>query len=544
MGRLSLETKVLLIVVIAALALRLWPLGGVSIDYDEGVYWQSLRALASGHTMFSSVFSSQPPLFLLCLYPFYLLFGQTLIAARLAIIIYSLVGILALYWVGRLLGGRWVGVLACALLATDPLYLTESITVQAEVPALAFEILCVALAVAATRREGRARKLLAMASGLALALGTMVKLFDVVAVVPAALYLAQPLFAPYVTADGQRLRLPARDEVLRGLRAVLPDLIAFVLAALAAALVVLLPFVSSFGALYDQAVRFHLAAGHTVNNGTTYNIKLIAGAGSEYALAGLALVAIGVALWRRGWNMLPPMLWLAASLVVLVRQQPLLAHHVTLLVPPLALTAALALPLVAPRRESSQHTTHASTSNTSATARPAWMASALLVLLMLGMLAGLIVQIAQDNIAAQPPTQTEAQMAAALHGYTLPGDLVVTDNQYIAGLADRNVPPQLVDTSQVRIQSGYLTTSQVENIVTHDQVTAVLFASGRFDMLPGFRAWVAANFSQQLRFGPKQTLYYNKSPSEPALTRAALSTPASSAISAIDVMPRNATSAR
>ena len=106
-----------------ALALRFWPLGGFSTEYDEGVYWQSLRALADGHALFNSVFSSQPPFFLLSLYPLYVLFGQTLAAARLAIVIFSLAGIVAIYFAGAAIGGRWAGLAASLLLALDLLVL-------------------------------------------------------------------------------------------------------------------------------------------------------------------------------------------------------------------------------------------------------------------------------------------------------------------------------------------------------------------------------------------------------------------------------------
>src|SRR5258707_11302095 len=101
----SLESRMLVGICLLALALRLWPLGGFSTEYDEGVYWQSLRALADGHALFSSVFSSQPPFFLLSLYPLYVFFGQTLAAARLAIVIFSLAGIVAIYFAGAAIGG-------------------------------------------------------------------------------------------------------------------------------------------------------------------------------------------------------------------------------------------------------------------------------------------------------------------------------------------------------------------------------------------------------------------------------------------------------
>ena len=57
-------------ILVAALAVRLPLLLGPQIDYDEGVYWASLRALAAGHGMFVPVYSSQPPAFVGGLLPF------------------------------------------------------------------------------------------------------------------------------------------------------------------------------------------------------------------------------------------------------------------------------------------------------------------------------------------------------------------------------------------------------------------------------------------------------------------------------------------
>ena len=51
--RTSMPVALLLLVV--AVVVRAPLLGGGQIDYDEGVYWQSLRALADGHRLFTEV---------------------------------------------------------------------------------------------------------------------------------------------------------------------------------------------------------------------------------------------------------------------------------------------------------------------------------------------------------------------------------------------------------------------------------------------------------------------------------------------------------
>jgi hypothetical protein len=504
LASLPWETRALLIVCGLGLLLRLWPLGGGSLDYDEGVYWQSLRALSAGHPLFTDIFSSQPPGFLLCIYPFYLLFGQSLVAARLAIMLYSLAGLVAMYLLGRAIGGRWTGIVACALLAVDPLYLIESRTLQAEAPSVAFQLACVALAALAMRRTGRARHLLALASGVALGLGVMVKLFDVVAAVPALMYLLLPVGLVCLDEMG-RLRRPARRDLVHGAREALPDVALLVVGTVGAMLLVLLPYLPHWGAVYDQVVAFHLRAGHAFNYGLLHNLQEIARAGEEYPVFIVAVVAVAFAVYRRDWRILPPALWLLVSFIFLVQQQPLLDHHRVLLSAPLALTAAVGLAIAASVWPNSAPA--GKRRSLPPDHQRQRQGVAMLALTGLTLIAGLAFGLHDARISAQPPTEAQMQMVVALERLTVPGAVVVCDDQYIAGLADRNVPPELVDTSLVRIRAGYLTATQLEAAITRSNARAILFASGRFELIPGFKEWVQANFPQQVNAGDGHILY-------------------------------------
>jgi hypothetical protein len=509
LSRLTLHDRLVLVVALVALALRLWPLGGASTDYDEGVYWQSLRAMAAGHPLFSQVFSSQPPLFLIGLYPFYLVLGQSLVAARLAVVLYSLAGLAAMYFAGRAVAGRWAGLAACALLAVDPLYLRVSHTLQAEAPALAFQIACVALAAAANRLAGsdRRRRMLAAASGAALGMGIMVKLFDVVALLPALLYLAMPLYAAFAGRDG-RIRRPERDALLARTRLIVPDVGLFFIGTLAALLVVLLPFAGRWGALYDQVVRFHLAAASSTSQGLGYNIALIWNNALSMVLVAVFVVGSLLALGRPSAKILPPLVWLLASLVLLLRQQPLFDHHVALLIPPLVLLTGIVVGDVLNARGGYPHAWPREVLRHEHTGLRVFAMVGFVSLLLL------IASVSRNLSAARPISDDQRLISTALERLTVPGDVVVSDDQYVAGLADRDVVPQLVDTSEVRITTGDLTTRQIEAIITQSDARMVLFASGRFDRLPGFRAWVRANFTEVGTFGGGRALYM-KQPSAP-----------------------------
>ncbi len=394
-----------------------------------------------------------------------------------------------MYWLGRELGGTWVGLVAAALLATAPLFLREARTLQAEAPALALEILCVALAVVASRQTGRARALLALASGLALALGTLIKLLDVVALVPLTLYIAAPIFAICVD-DAGKLRRPSAEALRPALRETLRPLGWVFVGVVLGCLVVLLPFAGSFGPMWDQVVRFHLAAARAEPVNMLNNAGVIAG--SMKTLGIPALLALALAIWRRAWRMIPPLLWLIASLLLLLRQSPLFEHHVVLVAPCLALIAALGLTLL-PRPGEAQASR--------------WLAPAFSAVLALCILVGVALGVRSAQAAALGPSAATVRAVSAIEAFTTPGSPIVTDDQYLAALADRSTPPDLVDTSLVRIASKYLTLAQVEAALSQPDTRFVVLSTGRLQRIPGFMPWLHTNFRDLVNLGHGVAIY-------------------------------------
>lgn len=477
---------------VIALALALQTLQGPSTDYDEGVYWQSLRAMANGHPLFSSVFSSQPPLFLLSIYPFYVPFGQSLGAARIALIVFSLAGIAGTYVAGRALGHRAIGAVACLLLALDPLYEHGAHTLQAELPSVALQIWAVACAILAMRASGRRRTWLAVGSGVLLGCALLIKLFAIVALVPIVLYLGVPLARRWFDKGGS-LRWPSRSELWDGLRQIAPTFGWLATGLLGAIVVVLLPYIGRLGAVYDQVVRFHLVAAQVGSHSLGDNLQLIGTTLRDARLVFLAVPAIVVVVWRRMWVGAPLVLWALADFVMLLRQQPLLGHHIVLLSPALALITGCGVYAIWQAFDEPSRQRLAQTIT--------------LVVLVVMCVAGLALNWTQNVMANAPMPARTLSMALALQSVSAPNEVVLSDDQYVAALANRDVPPQLVDTSAVRITSGYLTASQLEDYITRNRIHVILFASGRFDLLPGFRGWVASRYTQVTTFDHNGALF-------------------------------------
>ena len=128
------------------------------------------------------------------------------------------------------------------------------------------------------------------------------------------------------------------------------------------------------------------------------------------------------------------------------------------------------------------------------------------------------VNVGQDvvyyNNAAQQSTsaytQLEARVATDVRNSIAPDQVVITDAQFVAALAGRSTPPSLVDTSTVRIESGYVTLQQLENEASQPDVHAVLFFTNRLLTLPSvapFHAWVAQHFHLKYTYGTGQELW-------------------------------------
>src|SRR5712692_6774708 len=346
-----------------AIAMRLYHLG-LPFDrdsYDEGVYWQSLRAMGTGHALYGDIFYSQPPFFLLTTYPLYALFGASLWSARLGIAVVSLFGLVGVL-LGKALSGR-LGALAALLLAVvDPLFLAQSQTIQAEASSVAFSLLAIGLAFYWWKYPlGRRGLLLAILTGVTVALSIMCKLLGVALLVPVVLLMVARLWLGVATDQGGGqgwvpgpYPVTKSDRVGAGHPALAPTLVrrpylsvmAGIGAFLLTMLLLILPFVGSWQAMWSEVVTFHTGAGTLLSgnaqlgqSGNTFKL--------ETALATLltlaALYGSVIALLRRDWRVLPLLGWLLATAFLLWRQVPLFPHHFVSLTPPLIALAVMGI---------------------------------------------------------------------------------------------------------------------------------------------------------------------------------------------------------
>ena len=485
---------VVLALVVIAIGMRLYHLG-LPFDrdgYDEGVYWQTLRSMSSGSTLYQHIFYSQPPFFMLSTFPVYILFGSSLWSARLAMALVSLFGLLGAFLLGKTLSGRLGAIAAMLLLIVNPLYLAQSQTIEAEISSAAFSLLAIGLSYLWWEHpEGTHGLFYAALTGIMITVSILCKLLSVSILVPIALLMVTRLWQIRHKQPGTRLI---------GLLPIFVGIAACILTFI----VLLLPFNGSYQAMLQSVISFHNDAAQVYSSMQQANISTIQDALTSL-LSLTAFFGIVAALLRRDWRVISLIAWLLATLYLLWHQVPLFTHHLLALTPPL-----IALAVIGIGKPVAQNKNISGGLVLRATSYISWIVMALiLVTVILNLQQDKLYYHAADASSVSGLTQLESKVAADLRLATAPNQLVVTDAQFIAGLADRTTPAALEDTSAVRISSGYLTLSQLESATSQPQVRAVLFFTGRFYLpnIAGFHAWVAQKFHLLHNYGAGRELW-------------------------------------
>jgi hypothetical protein len=457
-----------------ALALRLLNITNPP-GYDEGKYSQGLINMSRGFRPFAEIFNPQGPLFYPSLYPFFILGGGTLEAARMGSIFWSMVGLMATGVAGWVLAGRVGALTALLLLCVSPQYLAQGRVIQSEAGALGFALPSVALALAGFRAAElaapRARLyyiLAAIALGLsfaikALTLGTGVLLFLAVALAPR-----------------------------RTITWKVATLLACGIAGALLLAIVSAPF--NLQRVWDQGVVYHAAlkAMEGPDLAANWN-RLVREMTPEGG--GLLLVAVlGTGVWLKISPRQTAILvgWTGAVTAVLMTHSPLLNHHMVVLVPPLVLLgvgltrAGQAFPR---------------------------LGNAVIGIGAAGYLLSLPTPLEpiRDTVSRHSPHQLVIDAGKQVSAVLEPDDFLVTD-PYAATLAQRATPPELADADKYRLESGWLTSNDLIRISQERGVKAALLWLGIYDRAaPEYVGWLQENFfplwsNEQ----PGQVLYVRK----------------------------------
>jgi 4-amino-4-deoxy-L-arabinose transferase-like glycosyltransferase len=422
---------------LAAVVIRLPAvLSSRHLSFDDGVYGATSVAMRHGARPYRDVFSSQGPLHHPLLYVADLVGGRTQHAPRVLSLAAAVVITIAVYLIARRIAGRRAGVVAAALATTSGSVFLVTTGISGDGPAIAFAASAVAVAFSYRAHPSTAR---AVWTGLLVGAACSVKL------------LAAPVVLPVALAMLARRR--TRDVVTAAVAAVAVPLV------LAASW--------GYSRVWDQSVRYHHEARrYSVGEAVWRMITTLVE--RDTIVVATAVVVLVVAITARARWSAPahPWVWrtgtaLGAWLVVqvgfLLTESAMWRPHVSELIVPLTLLAALRLP-------------------------------SMRMLIVTWVIALPVLLVGTWGFAKPGGYHgVDAQVAARLRA--LPSHaVVVTDEPGFAWRAGLRVPDRFVDVSVKQFDQGRITEPEVLRAARARDACAVLATSeerlGRFGDLP------------------------------------------------------------
>lgn len=239
-------------------------------------YYARYPALSIGH---------HPPLLPAMLVPAYALFGVSVVSARLVVFVSFVVGVLAIYAMGRRLYGATVGAWAAAFFACHPMILRYEQLVLSEGPMLTL-ILLAGWQLATFAHTGKARHYAGFAAAAALSLyARQLAVF------------ALPAYALIVLVHGDWRRLLARDT----------------LTITAITLLIIAPIVPMTSAM--APFNLEVVASDVGKRRLLEALRRAAEAGLRPVVWVVALLAVGHGLLRRRALLYVPVGWVAGVVV-------------------------------------------------------------------------------------------------------------------------------------------------------------------------------------------------------------------------------------
>lgn len=447
------------------------------------------RAVQQGYPLYDTVWFGYTPGFIYLLAGAFRLAGFSLLVARYVSAALALLALVVVAALSQSLGKGWSGAAAVLLLVPVPHFVIMSSAVMIEVPAMALVTGAVLCAIAYMRS---ARRAWLAASGLLFSAALFLKPTIVSGAAPLAM-------APLLTESTWRRRLGSL--VLLG----------------ACSGAILLPgfLLSNPRGFVDHVLMTYVRGTSAVVVDHRYNVIQLADYlfRDKYGLPHIGLVGLSLyglwTLWRRERRVAIVLAtWPLGVAAVLISHAPLYRHHLVQILFPLAALAGLGLSAVL----SGQATPRSSVGRAAL--------AALVLVAFLESAAGVWIDLVRQRTSMSDHLDKALQAIEFLKENTAPGDYVITDAHILALRAERQVPPELTDTSRRRIRTGQLTSEMMIEAVERYHPAAIVFwerklepnekldAPGDPDFLdPRFAEWVAEHYTLAQSYSERHRIY-------------------------------------
>lgn len=439
--------------------------------YDEGFYFVTVRLMDNGHTPYHDLHMSEQPLMVWNAYLPHLLW-DSIWGMRFIMVGYAVLGLATLIALGRLLSGRLTGLLAALFLAAHYEFFEHARRVNPETTSVTLALVSLLL-VLYYRLSGK--RYLLILSAVALAGSFLLKLFMVIALPLGILILA---FYP----TGQNPLAHARQNKKR----IFTDYLLWF--GITFGLVFAVWLMMGLPNLIQQSILFYINRNAAYVYNPLQNLttiwKLIA---ATPIFSAVALLGLGVALAqfkRSGWIIAT---WALLTLLFLMTFTPLRSKHLRMLLPLVALLAAVGFNQLVvywwkiKRNHSLLN----------------WGGGAILALLTISLS---IEMVAPFNRLTYKPVKPLLEndvkpIAQGILKFTTPQDCLITDDPYMAYVTKRLPPPWFSNMSYARFTSGSLKMEELQAVTNQANCQVVV---PTFDRLKNgsrpFYNWLKLNY--------------------------------------------------
>ncbi len=422
-------------------------------DYDEGFYLLVAHLIDKGFAPYREISMSEPPMMVWSVDLPLQLFGSVW-GMRFAMVCFTLIGVAATIWLGRMLDSPATALIAGALLAFNYSFFVSGRGVDAGVSSTSLALLAMGLALYYRTSD---KKLWLLLSAIAMAASFLIKIYMAVAVLMIALTL---IFHPFPKNPNRNVWASIWQERKR----LLSDYLIWSATLFFCIFTIYVAY--GFSDLLEQTVLFHLqkSAAYPYNLG--FNLAKVGGVFVKQPLlsllGGYGLLLSIYRFKKNGWFFLS---WTLLTLIFLMIFNPLRGKHLIMLYPLVAILAGSAL----------NHTFSFWYSQPKTATPIKWALRIAAPILLIFLLVEIVTPFQRLAKPVKPFIGDDQQpIVAALQQFTSPNDCIVTDDPYLAIAADRMPPPWLSNLSYARFESGSLDTQDLIEITNQYGCQAIV----------------------------------------------------------------------
>jgi len=407
-------------------------------DNDEGIYLTSFLLIDKGYPAYKKTYFSQPPGYLLSIYPGFVLFGKTLQAARLTISLWSFIGLLAILWLGFELKNKWSSLLAVSLLLVIPTYYNQALTFQSDVLITTFSLISLA-ALIRFLKDHYIPWFIISAIFLNLSLWTK---FDITFL---------PSFVLIIFFAFKKKEISFKK--------IISLLIIFFIVSIGFFIFLILPF--GINEVFNNSILLRFQA--TASSSSFMLFDYLKEDRVLMFTIAASLIVSFLKLNKFNYSQKIIFIWSLFVLTLFFIYRPLFPHHLVILAVPFVLLFSQVLGHIFKSKK------------------------ILIIITLLIVITSLGLRIRKTARITTALISDQQQAAVSIiTKYTNNNDTVLSDEEILNGLSGRLPPPELSDISFVRIKSNNLTPEDFEKIIDIYKPKLIIPWNGRLRSIKNF----------------------------------------------------------